>query len=229
MKTSSFLRVTAAGLAGAVALAVGAGAAGASTASAARVPLAAQKAACNLSIDKRVFALHATETRIGGSTRLTAEQKSSLSGNIDASIAELNGTYRTGINAAQNRTALKSACQSVYVDLRIFAVFLPQVTDTGYLDAIGSWYDSWVQKVDAAHASGTDTTAEQKLLDDAKAKMDDAGTKIASVTPASFNADRVGTRATWDGVRSDLFGALADLQQVRALLAGGSTPVTPSA
>jgi hypothetical protein len=219
MKTKS-LRIAAAGLTGALALTVGmgaglAGTAGASVTSLARAGgLAGQKLVCDAHIDQRVIALQGLEDRIDATQHLTADQKAPMVASIDQSITLLNTVYRSAVAGATTKATLKSACQSVFIDLRIFAVYLPQETYSGDLDALGNAQTTLQGKVDAAKTAGTDTTTEQAQLDDATTKVADAQPKIASVTPASFNADPAGTQATWDAVRSDIFGAYVDLIHV---------------
>jgi hypothetical protein len=224
MNTKS-LRITAAGLAGALALTVGltAGTAGASVTRAGG--LAGQKLVCEAHVDQRVVALQGLQARLDATSHLTADQKAPIEASITQSITLLNTMYRGAIQSATTKPALKSACQSVFVDLRIFAVYLPQETYTGYLDALGTAQTTLQGKVDTAHAGGTDTTTEQGQLDDATAKMADAQSKIASVSPDNFNADPAGTRATWDAVRGDIFGSYVDLIHVRDELQAAGAPV----
>ncbi len=223
MKTTS-LRIAAAGLAGAVALTAGltAGSAGASVTSVA--PIARERVLCNVKIDNRLGALETLQAHIDATSHLTADQKAPIDSSIAQTINVLNTVYRPAVNSATTRTALNAACNSIYVDLRIFVVYLPDQIYTGDLDALGNYQAKLQTAVTAQQAAGTDTTTEQAQLDDATAKMADAQTKIASVTPDSFNADPAGTRATWDAVHADVFGAFGDLMQVRSeLMSAGVT------
>jgi hypothetical protein len=216
MNTKS-LRIAAAGLAGALALTVGltAGTAGASVARLPKVgALARQKAVCNVRIDQRVVALQGLEARIDATKHLTADQKAPMDVSIGQSITLLNTIYRSAVAGATTKSTLATACQSVFIDVRIFAVYIPQEVYSGDLDALGNAQPNLQAKVDAATAGGTDTTTEQAQLTDATAKEADAQTKIASVSPDSFNADPAGTKATWDAVRGDIFGAYVDLIHV---------------
>jgi len=224
MNTKS-LRLAAAGLTGALALTIGmtAGSAGASVT---RVgSLARQKAVCTLKVDQRVDALGGLQARIDATGHLTADQKAPIDASIAQSIALLNTVYRQAIAQASTKAALNTACQSVYIDLRIFVVYLPQEIYTGDLDALGNFGVKLQTAVDTERADGTDTTADQALLDDATAKMADAQAKIASVSPASYNADPAGTKATWDAVRGDVFGAFGDEMHVRSDLMAANVAI----
>jgi hypothetical protein len=210
-------RSLAVSLVGVLALTVGLGttAAGASTTGR---RFAVVKAACNRKIDQRVVALVDFRARIFATRHLDAADRAEMVASIEQTIAVLQLMYRPAVDHATTPAALASACQSIFVDLRIFAVYLPQMRYSGMLDALGDFQADLQAQVTAAQSSGTDTAAWQALLDDAAAKLDDAAGKIPSVTPDTFNADPAGTRATWDAVHADLVGAFGDqLQVYRAL------------
>jgi hypothetical protein len=216
MKTS--LRTIAGGLVGSLALTVGLGAAaGASTTtSTVASTFARHRNECLRSVDNRITGLQLTEYRINVS-RLTADQKASLDHNIQPTIDELNTTYRGAILAATTPAQLQAACQQVVVNLRIWVVFLPQVVDTAILDGLGNWHDSLQAKV-TGMAGGADVSQLQAQLDDATARMTDATNVVVSITPASFNADPVGTVAQWGHVHDDLVAAFVDLAHVHGAI-----------
>jgi hypothetical protein len=198
---------------GALGLTIGIGstAAGASTTGR---RFAAVKAACNRKIDQRVLALVDFKSKVSATRHLGADDKAAMVASIDQTIAVLQNMYRPAVAQATTKAALASACQSIFVDLRIFAVYLPQMRYSAMLDALEDFEANLQSQVSAAQASGTDTSPWQALLDDAAAKLADAATKIPSVTPDTFNADPSGTRATWDAVHADIFGAFGDQLQV---------------
>lgn len=216
------LRLVGAVVIGSVALAVTGGSASASTAVRPRpVAFVKAKARCNLEIDRRLWTLAGLRNRIDHSTRITDEQQAPMLASIDETSALLRNLYRPAVNNARTPEELRSACQAIVVDLRIFVVYVPQTIYTAFLDALSNWQVLLQQKVDDAAAGGADTTGLQALLDDSQAKLDDAAAKIPSVTPESWNTDPDGVRATWEAVRSDIHGSLADLMRVRAGLPEG--------
>jgi hypothetical protein len=212
-------RRVATALVGALALtmAFGTGAAGASTTR--RGPFALVKAECNRRIDQRLVVLADMRARISATRHLTTEQKATMVASIDEASNVLVHMYRPAVQQATRKAALRDACRSIFVDLRIFAVYLPQVRDGAQLDALEAFDASETAKVAAAHESGADTAALDALLGDARTRLDDAAAKIPSVSPASFNADPAGTRATWDAVHADLVGSFVDLLRVHHGLA----------
>jgi hypothetical protein len=207
-------RLVALALVGALALTVafGTGAAGASTTR--RGPFALVKAECNRRIDQRLLVLADMRARISATRHLTSEQKAPMVASIDETSNVLVHMYRPAVQAATTKAALRDACRSIFVDLRIFVVYLPQMRDGAQLDAVEAFDASESAKVAAAHEAGADTAALDALLGDARTKLDDAAARIPSVSPASFNADPAGTRATWDAVHADLVGAFIDLLKV---------------
>jgi hypothetical protein len=207
------LRISAAALAGSIAMTVGLGAATAGASTSIVQTFVRHRTQCLNDVDHRIFALQLTEYRIDIS-RLTFDQKAALNANIQPTIDELNGPYRAGILNARTPAELTSACQSVFVDLRVFAVFMPDVTYTAILDGLGNWHDSLQTKVTALGAGGTDVTQLQGQLDDAAARSADAAAVMVTITPASFNADPSGTIAKWNHVHDDVFAAFVDLAQV---------------
>ncbi len=212
------IRIATAAVAAAVALAVPAGAAGASVTRVPRRTMAAVRHECNRKIDNRVATLANLEARISATRRLSEAQKAPMIAGINETIAVLNGMYRPAVNTATTRAALAQACSSIFVDLRIFAVYAPQVRYSAMVDALGNFSDSLSAQVAAAHDGGADTTEEEALLASAGARLQDATAKIASVSPESFNADPAGTRATWDAVHADVAGAFVDLLTLHRML-----------
>jgi hypothetical protein len=209
-----FMRISAAALAGCIALSVGLGATTAGASTTGLISFVRHRDACLRDVDNRVVGLQLTQYRIDISNHLTADQKTSLTSNIQPTIDELNGTYRPAILTATTPAQLSTACSSVFVNLRIWVVFLPQVTYTATLDGLGNWHDSLQSKVTSLGAGGTDVSALQAQLDDAAAKMNDAAAITVSVTPASFNADPSGTIAEWNHVHDDVIAAFIDLARV---------------
>jgi hypothetical protein len=207
------MRLSAAALAGCIALTVGLGAATAGASTTSVTTLAGHRAQCLQDVDHRIFALQLTEYRIDIS-RLTSAQKASLDANIQPTIDELNGPYRAGIQNATTWAQLDAACRSVFVDLRVFAVFMPDVTYTAILDGLGNWHDSLQAKVTALGQGGNDVSKLQGQLDDAAARSADAAAVMVTITPASFNADPYGTVAKWNHVHDDVFAAFIDLAHV---------------
>lgn len=218
------LRLAAVGLIGAVTLTATGGAAGASVTRVPRRPaMAVVKAECNQKINQRVLVLVDMRNKIEHTLRLSPDQKAPIIASINETLSVLNGISRPAVNNADTPAELAQACRSIFVDLRIFAVYAPQVRYSAMVDAVGNFKDNLATKVAAAHDQGSDTTEPEALLSSAQQKLDDASAKIASVSPASFNADPAGTRATWDAVHADIVGAFVDLLHVHQWLHPAAT------
>jgi len=169
---------------------------------------------CNNQITFRSIVLHDLAQRITHAQRLSPEQKEPMVASINETINVLETIYRPAVNNATTREALAEACKAIFVDLRIFAVYVPQTRFTAMVDALTNWKDNLAVKVQAAHDAGEDTTELEALLASAGSKLEEATTKITSVSPESFNADPEGTREIWASVHDGLKSAFVDLLHV---------------
>jgi len=213
------IRLAVAGLVGAATIAATGGTAGASVTRLPRHPaMAVVRRECNQKINVRVMLLVDMRNKVEHTQRLSVDQKAPIIASINETLSVLTGISRPAVNSATTPAALAEACRSVFVDLRIFAVYAPQVRYLAMVDAVSNFHDTLAAKVSAAHDQGHDTTDAEGLLSSAQQKLNDASTKIASVTVASFNADPAGTRATWDAVHADIVGAFVDLLHVHQML-----------
>jgi hypothetical protein len=197
--TKTSVRVTAAVLVASLGLALFAPAA--SAAPPHPGDFAERKAECLRKIDWRIIALLGTKAKINASERLTDDQKSSMSADIMETVGELDGPYRHAVITAHTWPMLNEACSAIFVELRIWAVFLPQVIFTGYLDAIGNWSEHWQGEIDDAAAGGADVTEAQAFIDSAESQLDEAAELIASVTSELFNEDPEAVKAAWHEVK----------------------------
>src|SRR5690349_20195859 len=80
------------------------------------------KTACNRAINERLFILTISENRIESIRRLTADQKAAEIAGIEEVKAHLVGVNRPALAAAVTRTQIRSACQAIYADNRVYAV-----------------------------------------------------------------------------------------------------------
>ena len=183
--------------------------------------LETKRARCLSEIDRRVVALGAVQTRIDAMPRLTAEQKATEDANLQSTIATLNSVNRPAVTAATGRTTLEAACHSVYADVRVFAVVLPQILNTVKIDLLNTLVGKLQAGSAELAAAGKDTSSADALIAAADLKISGAAAATASVTVAGFNADPSGTAAVWQTVHSDLISAFVGLMtagsQLRAL------------
>jgi len=209
------LRVVTGGIVVAVTLAAGAGTAFARSTPAS---MSSRRAVCVAEINRRVAALNQAQTRIDGSRKLTGEQKAAIDANVNAVVTNLTAVNLPAVQSAVTPATLAAACSAIYTDNRVFAVVLPELQFTSYLEAIGNYNDTVIADAAAAKAAGKDTTEVDAKTADATAKLSDAAAQLATVTPASFNADPSSVGPVWSAVRADIYTAFLDAITAHDLL-----------
>ena len=206
----------------------------AGTASAAQteVDLATAKAKCEAAITDRTTEIDKLTARANSAAHLSAGHLGTINSFLSASTSGLTDLYAT-IDADTDAASLKTHCQSVFADFRIFALRSPQV----HLAIVGdrasvveSKLDSVATKLDAAIqtaiGNGKDVSDAAAKLNDMNAKLADAESLLNGVvdnelalTPANWNADHTvlsSTTSALKGVQADLVTALADAKAIVA-------------
>lgn len=169
------------------------------------------RAACNRALDERLFVLAIAEHRVGEARRLTADQKATQIAGIDQVQAQLTGVNRPALQAARTAAQIRSACQAIYTDNRVYAVVLPQLFVTVRVDEYGNALDRFAPLVAEKRAAGVDVTELESLLAIASAHVDTAAALVSGVTPDRFNVDPAGVRQAFDSARAELDLALGDI------------------
>lgn len=186
--------------------------AGTGTAFARSVPasMASRRANCVSEINRRVTALGQAQARVDSSKKLTADQKSAVDANIGTVVTNLDTVNLPAVQSAKTPATLAAACNAIYADNRVFAVVLPELQFTAYIEGIGNYNDQVISDAAAAKAAGKDTTQVDAKTAEATTKLSDAATQLATVTPASYNADPASVGPVWQAVRADLYTAYVD-------------------
>ncbi|MEZ5320936.1 MAG: hypothetical protein R2698_02425 [Microthrixaceae bacterium] len=182
------------------------------------------KTRCNQAINERLFVLAISEQRIAQVKRLTAEQKAAEIAGIDEVQAHLSDVNRPALNNAHTTSAVRTACQAIYQDNRVYAVVIPQLFASVRIDEFGNAFDRFDPMIAQKKADGADTTEVEALVASSKAHVDTAAGIVSSITPDSFNADPAGTRARFDQTVGELNAALGDL--LRGIVAYSHLTVT---
>lgn len=167
---------------------------------------------------KRITSLTSAITRVNSNTSLTASDRSTVLGTLNADVA--------GMTSLQAKIAADTAAstawtdyRSIFTEYRVYAVALPQSYEAAAADRLTG---TAIPKLQSAHdrlASnlaanpGKWTSAMQTQLSDMQSKIDDAKTRSTglaaralAVTPAGYNADHT----LISNIRTDLRTALAD-------------------
>lgn len=169
------------------------------------------KARCNRAIDERLFILKISENRIAQVKRLTPDQRTAQIAGIDSVESHLVDVNRPAVNTATTGAAVRTACQAIYNDNRVYVVVMPQLFASVRIDEFANAFDRFDPLIAEKSAAGADTSAVAAFEASAKAHVDSAAALVSSVSPDSYNADPAGTRATLDQTTAELHAALADL------------------
>ncbi|MBI3495413.1 hypothetical protein HY065_02190, partial [Candidatus Berkelbacteria bacterium] len=151
-------------------------------------------------IQQRVDALNALKARVVANTKLTADQQTTITTQIDTNVSGLTA-IATSVNAGGlDAATLRAKIKSIYTDFRIFAVFIPKMQteialglQLNFAAKLDTTFADVQAHIDASAKLGADVTVAQKALNDAKIKRADAVAKInttmsavAALTPADY-------------------------------------------
>lgn len=185
-------------------------------------------------ITRRLDALTKLISRIGDMKKISTDQKTALTADVQGQIDAMN-TLKTKIDADTDLATLRTDVQSIVKSYRIFALFIPKTYIMAradrlleVIDLLTGIQEKLQTRIDALKTGGTDTTAMQKLITDMASKLGDAKTQITNaltaitpLTPDGFPANKTtlqSARAMLVTARRDIQTAHADEQQIRQAL-----------
>ncbi len=194
---------------------------------------------CLADIDKRLIEIDTMNRTIAAAKNLNPAHSSTLTSALAAAKTGL--TALRGAIATDSADALRTDCQRIFDDYRIYALRLPQV----HIVIGGDRITAELPKLNDAAARLGDVVAQatkngnpnaakaQSLLDDMNAKLADAGKQSAGVadsvvnlTPADWNANHDVLKPAVAALRTagnDLRVAGNDGRQIVNLLRAGAT------
>lgn len=172
-------------------------------------------------IARRVNALTKLMARINDIKRLTSDQKTTLTTEVQDQINALN-TLKTKIDADTDIATLRTDVQSIVKSYRTYALFIPKTYIIVHanrlldiVDALTTIQGKLQTRIDEAKAAGNDTTAMQNLIADMTTKLADAKTQatnainaVLPLTPDGYP----GNKATLQSARTMLVTARQDIQ-----------------
>ena len=196
---------------------------------------------CDTQVANRVDLLNRLLVRVNGLKRLSANEKSQFSSEIQTDINNLN-QIKTKCDSDTTLPILRADVRTIYTNLRIYAVFAPQVRllvaadSLDYVDGLLAGYSTKLQFRINQQGNPANLTS---LLNDMNAKISDAQTQytnaenlILPLNPASYpNSNQVLQNARTDirNGASDLRSAWQDAIQIRqGLKSLGGTSITSS-
>lgn len=201
-------------------------------------------------IQQRLTTLNTFLQNITAAKRLSATDKATFTTNINNAISGLT-SLKAKIDGDTDAVTAKADVQSIFLTYRVYAEFDPSThllasadTMTTTSDMLTTLATKLQARISAAQASGHDVTVLNTLLADMNAKISDAKTQYTNVesqvsplTPANYNSNPSGTKATLQTARgeiqtgrTDLRTALSDAKQILAGLKAfkATTSVSPT-
>lgn len=177
----------------------------------------------NKEIDRRISALTKLLQRIQNDSKLTGDEKTNVSNDIQSDIDGLNA-LKTKVDADSDINTLKSDAKQVVTNFRVFAIATPKtrlLITIDNLQTVVSKITAFTPKlqtlIDSLKSQGKDVTSLQTSLDDINSRLTSVSSTLASdktlilgVTTASTD-----TKSTFQKVRQDLAGVRQSLAQVR--------------
>lgn len=162
----------------------------------------AAKTACLAGIDRRATALDRLSGRIASDTSLTDGHRSTLDGIVSNARSAMS-TLRPQVEADADAASLRTHCESVVKDYRVFALVAPQVHITRGADAasaaVSRLADAESKISDAiatAKAAGKDTAQAEAdaatfsaAIDKVESDVSGLADSVLAITPADYNAD----------------------------------------
>lgn len=180
-------------------------------------------------ITRRVSALTKLQDRINSIKRLTSDQKTSLTSQVQDQITALD-TLKAKINADTDIATLRTDVQSIVKSYRIFALYIPKMYIIAHADRLLDIIDVLTGIEGKLQARG----GSQSLLSDMTAKLADAKTQatnaidaVLPLTPDGYPANKTtlsSARTMLVTARKDIQAAHKDGQQIRQALMVTPTP-----
>lgn len=188
------------------------------------------KTRADTEIAKRLTALNSLIAKINTIKKLTADQKTSYTSDIQGNIASLT-TLKTKIDADTDPTTLQSDVRSIIESYRIFAVYVPKIhilagttAATEMATSLSNLAIKIQTRFTADQQAGKDITTLQTELTDMQNKITEANNLISSVnatiitlTPSSYPGSGTILQTAQQSlktIKTDLLAAKQDAQKI---------------
>lgn len=186
-------------------------------------------------IDRRITSLAKLIEKIKAVKRLTESQKSTMVGQVQTEIDSLTA-LKTTIAGQTDIAALRTSVQSIVKSYRIYVLYIPKLTIIANADKILNLIEGEMKtlttklqlRIDEAKENGYSVETMTNLMNQRKAKLDDATTqannaiaKVTALTPDGWPGNKTELQAARDMLktaRKDLNDAQKLANQVRVQL-----------
>lgn len=175
-------------------------------------------------VDNRVAELNRVLSRIQTDTRLTSDEKSSLSSDIQNALSGLN-QLKIKIDADTTVESVKTDAKSIITNYKVYAVLVPKIRLLITIDSLLNLNQKMlalIPKLDSLVATlqsqGKDVSTIQPLVADIKTRLQDTNTRLTKDknTVLAVTMTSADPHATFVSVRQDLASVRASFAQVRA-------------
>lgn len=188
------------------------------------------KTRADTEIAKRLTALNSLITKINAIKRLTADQKSSYTSDIQGNITSLT-TLKTKIDADTDPTTLQSDVRSIIESYRIFAVYVPKIhllTGANVAAEMVTSLTNLATKIQtrltADQQADKDVATLQSELTDMQSKITEANnliqtvnTTVITLTPAGYPGNNTVLQTAQQSlktIKASLLTAKQDAQEI---------------
>lgn len=199
-------------------------------------------------VDRRIESLNKLISRISEMKRLTTEQKTTFTTDIQGQVTNLT-TLRAKIEAGTDAETLRTDVKSVRDSYRIYALYMPKIRILAAVDVLNTAYLKLSElaakldtRIQAAKTAGNDTaTLEATLaimkteLESAKVNFEAAGTVVLPLTPDGYPDNKTQLqdaqakiKAAHEDMKSAREAARAIIQGLKSLNKTPSATSTPT-
>jgi hypothetical protein len=156
-------------------------------------------------IERRLASLNNLLIKIGNMTKLTAEQKTTLTQQVQEQITNLTA-LKTKIEAETDPTKLVEERKSIIDNYRIFALFMPKINILAQADKILNLVELMMNK--------TTNTVVLALINETKITTQNVINKVIILTPQGYPANKT----VLQDARKSLASSITKLKEARKLL-----------
>lgn len=177
----------------------------------------------NTEIDRRVDKLNKLLQRIQNDQKLSADEKTNLSTDIQGDINGLT-TLKAKIDADTDLATARSDAKQIFTNFRVFAIVLPKtrlLIAIDNLQAVATKISGFTPKIqdliNNLKGQGKDVTQLQASLDDINTRLTSINSTLASdkTLVLGITVSTTNPKSTFEQVKKDLAGVRQSLAQIR--------------
>ncbi|MCL4366318.1 hypothetical protein M1437_03770 [Patescibacteria group bacterium] len=172
-------------------------------------------------INNRVSSLNKLLQRIQNDKRLSTDEKTSLSGDVQANITGLT-QLKAKIDADTDITTVRADTRSIITNFRIHAIFEPKIrllVTINHLSALQGRLSSLTPKlqtlINNLKSQGKDVSKLQSLLDDINSNLSTINSKLSADKQTVLSISISSNPSVFAPVRQDLATVRGEFAQIR--------------